>query len=211
MKKRVIEEPRKNLTPSDDRARGHDASAEGFGQAHEIGRDAIMFAAKHLAGAPHAGLHFIEDEERAELVAERAHARQIIVVGNVYAALALDRLQKNRAHVLADCTAGRHHVAQREKIVEGHVFDVRKHRPKRTTKLRFSACGERTVALAVKAFSRRNDRLFCGIEGSREFERAFHGFRSAIAEEAEVQPRGHEHRQRLREHGAKRIEQVLAM
>ena len=84
-----------------------------------------MFAAKHLAGAPHAGLHLVKDEERAELVAERAHARQIIVVGNVHAALALDRLQKDRADVLADGAARCHHVAHCEKIVEGHVLDVR--------------------------------------------------------------------------------------
>ena len=118
---------------------------------------------------------------------------------------------KHRADVLADGAARGHHVAQREKIVERHVLDVRQHRPERPPELRFGACRERTVALAVKAFGRRNDRLFRGIEGARQLERALHRFRAAVAEEAVVESRRREHRQRLRQHRAQRVEQVLAV
>lgn len=46
-------------------ADGHGASAEGFGEGHDVGMDFFMLGAEHFAGASDSGLDFIDDEESA--------------------------------------------------------------------------------------------------------------------------------------------------
>ncbi len=46
------------------RAQGQ-AAAQRLGQSHDVGLDAEMLVAEKLAGAAHAGLHFIEDQQNA--------------------------------------------------------------------------------------------------------------------------------------------------
>ena len=54
-----------------------------------------MFAGEHLAGPAEPGLHFVEDEERTEFIAEPSDSGQVVVRGNVDAALALDRFEQH--------------------------------------------------------------------------------------------------------------------
>ena len=46
------------------------ASAQGFGKRHNIRFDAEMFIAEEFSGSSHAGLHFIEDQQQAALIAD---------------------------------------------------------------------------------------------------------------------------------------------
>ena len=46
------------------------AAAERLGQCHNVGRDAGAFIGEQVAGAPDAGLHLVEHQEQAVLVAE---------------------------------------------------------------------------------------------------------------------------------------------
>ncbi len=49
-----------------------EAAAERLGQRHHIRRHADALIGEQLAGAAHAGLHFVEDQQEAVLVAEFA-------------------------------------------------------------------------------------------------------------------------------------------
>ena len=57
----------------------------------------------------------------------------------------------------------------------------------RAAELRLGAGRERTVALAVKAFGRGDDRLLVRIVRAREFERGFDRLGAAVAEESELE------------------------
>ena len=51
-----------------ERSQRHPA-AEGFGQADDVGCDAVLAHGEHFARASHPGLNFVEDEQRTHLVA----------------------------------------------------------------------------------------------------------------------------------------------
>ncbi len=211
MQERIFEQSRKHVFGRERRADRHHAAAERFREAEDVGRDAPLFAREHRARAAHARLHFVEDQERAELVAERADGGEILVVRNDHAALALDRLEQHGADVLARRAARGHRVDERENIVERHVFEAGQERAERHAERGLTARGERTVTLAVKAARRDDDRRFRVIVGAREFERGFDRLRSAVAEERVLQIARRQHGERFREHGAQWIEQILTV
>ena len=47
-----------------------EAAAERLGQRHDVGRHAEALVGEEIAGAAHAGLHLVEDQQQAVLVAE---------------------------------------------------------------------------------------------------------------------------------------------
>ena len=49
------------------------AAAEPFGERHDVGRDAGMFIGEELAGAAHARLHLVKDQQQAVFVTKFAH------------------------------------------------------------------------------------------------------------------------------------------
>ena len=67
--------------------RGH-----ALGDGHHVGLDAEMLDAKHLAGAAHARLHFVRDQQDAVLLRQRAQPLVELRRRHDIAALALDRL-----------------------------------------------------------------------------------------------------------------------
>ena len=69
-----------------------EAAAHAFGDAHDVWRDAGVLMREQLAGAPDAGLDFVEDQQQLVLVAERPQAAQESGGNDAHAALALDRL-----------------------------------------------------------------------------------------------------------------------
>jgi len=95
------------------------------------------------------------------------------------------------------CSAGR--------SSKGTCSMFRQHRPERPAELRLGAGRERTVALAVEAFGRGDDRLLVRIVRAREFECGFDRFGSAVAEEGKFQVAGSQHRKRLGEHRAQGV------
>ena len=56
-----------------------------------------MLAAQEGAGAAHAGLHLVHDEDKVLFITEGTHGLHILRVQRHHAALALDQLQHNGA------------------------------------------------------------------------------------------------------------------
>ena len=54
------------------------AAAQALGDGHEVGRDSFLLAGVQRAGAAHAAHDFVEDEQHAISVADRADASEII-------------------------------------------------------------------------------------------------------------------------------------
>ncbi len=65
-----------NAVGHQDRAAGDEAAAEGFGEDDHVGLEAVAMRGEEGAGAKHAGLDFIEDEERSILMAELLRRRR---------------------------------------------------------------------------------------------------------------------------------------
>ena len=72
------------------------ARAQALGQRHDVGLHAPVLAGEHAAGAADARLHFVEDQQDAVLVAQRAQAGEEAVGRHDVAAFALDRLDQDR-------------------------------------------------------------------------------------------------------------------
>ena len=80
------------------------------------GVDARPFIGEELAGAADAGLHLVEDEQQAVLVAERAELAQELAGDEADAALALDRLDHDRRGLGPDRRLDRLEVAERHLV-----------------------------------------------------------------------------------------------
>ncbi len=83
---------------------------------------------EELAGAAHAGLDLVEDQQQPALVAERAQAPQALRRHRAQTALALDRLNHDRGRLIGDRGLERRMVAERD-LVEAvdlgpEAFDV---------------------------------------------------------------------------------------
>ena len=81
----------------DDRAERH-AAGDALGQADDVRLDAPVLDGEHLAGAAHAGLHFVGDQQDAVLVAQLAQLAMELRRRHEVAAFALDRLDEDRRH-----------------------------------------------------------------------------------------------------------------
>ena len=79
----------------------HHAAGERFADAHDVGRDAGMFAGKKFAGAAKAGGDFIKNQQHAVFIAQSAHAAQIFGVIHTHAARALHNRLQNHGGDLA--------------------------------------------------------------------------------------------------------------
>src|SRR6185369_5125063 len=65
---------------------------QALGQRRDVGRDAEVLRREHLAAAADARLHFVEDQQDAVTIAQRAQALQESIRRHQVATLALDRL-----------------------------------------------------------------------------------------------------------------------
>ena len=84
----------------EDRRQRH-AGADALRQRHHVGLEAEALVGEEGAGAAHARLHLVGDQEDVLLVAPGADGGEVGGVGDVDAALALDRLDHDRAGVAA--------------------------------------------------------------------------------------------------------------
>ena len=97
-----------------------EAAAQALGHRHDVGGDARLFMGEQGAGAAHAGLHLVEDQQQAELVGGGAQAFQVIGITGDDAALALDRLDQDGGGLRRDGGA------KRVQIAIGHVNEARR-------------------------------------------------------------------------------------
>ena len=96
------------------------AVAERLGDGGDVRRHAGALAGEHGAGAAHAGLHLVQHQQRAALVAQRAQPGQVGVVRRAYAALALDRLDQHGGDVRMRVEGAAHG----REVVEGNLREA---------------------------------------------------------------------------------------
>ena len=155
-----------------------------------------MFMAPPAPRAAEAGLHFIADDQRPVVSAERLRTSVKIVRGEAHA-LALHRLENEGGDV-----------APREPLLEGSEIAERKtraigqQRAEAFLKMNVAHERERPIRQPMEgAFER--DESGTARRGPRKLDRAFHRFRAGVAKENGVQMRGRFLEQRFREQSRK--------
>src|SRR5262245_43089876 len=102
------------------RQHGADRHAVGkrFRERHDVRLDPVVLIGPEPPGPRDAGLDLVDDEERARLVAELAQPAQVVVVGQVHAALALDAFHDDASGAVVD------RALHRAQVVVGHVLEA---------------------------------------------------------------------------------------
>ena len=128
-----------------------EAAADALGERHDVGRDARPLIGEELAGAADAGLHLVEDQQQAVLVAERAELAQELAGDQADAALALDRLDHDRRRLRPDRRLDRLEVAER------HLVEALRRRAEAFQVFRVAGGGERRQRAAVEGAGEGDD------------------------------------------------------
>ncbi len=189
MQERIVEQHREDFFGGDRRANRHHAAAERFRQAQNVRLHVFVLAGEHLAGTPHAGLDFVEDQQRAKLVAQLTHGRQIALRREDDAAFTLNGLQDHRRHVIAGFTAFAQHGAHGVNVAERHVAEARQQRHKRFTESGFRGRRQCAEGFTVERAAGGDKGEFPARRLVRfgELNRRFDRFCTAVAEEAVFQ------------------------
>ena len=171
------------------RARQHradrKAAAERLRQRHHIGRDAEAAIGKEIAGAAHAGLHLVEGEQQAMLVAELAQRLEEGMRRRAHAALALHRLDQDAGGVRADRLLHGLEVAMR------HLVEAVHRRAETFEIFGGAGGGERRQRAAMEGAFEGDDAValamaFGEMIVAHQLDHALHRFSAGIAEEHEV-------------------------
>ena len=145
-----------------------------------------MLVGEELAGAADAGLDLVEDQQQAVLVAQRAQAPQEVRRrSTLHAALALDRLDQERAGSRADRGLHGVEVAGRD-LVE--AVDLR---PEALDVFGLSAGGDRRQRAPVKGAFESHDAVSLGMAAdrlalARHLDRRLVGLGARIGEEDQI-------------------------
>ena len=105
------------------RRHGVGAAGEGFAQDQNVGPRAVVVAREHAPRAAQPGLHLVRDEERVVFFQHGVARRQVAVVGDDDAGLALDRFNHKRDDAPAprlERRPQRRHVVVRHVLKPGH-------------------------------------------------------------------------------------------
>ena len=157
------------------------AAAQPLGRRHHVGPDAGPFVREQPAGAAHARLHLVEEQQQPVFVADRAQPAQVLDVRGAHAALALHRLDQDRRRLVGDG------IAQHVEIAERHVVEARHGRVETLQVLLVAGGGQRGQRAAVESLGAADDAEAMRIAGhvmvlAYQLDAAFHGFRTGIAE-----------------------------
>ena len=158
------------------------AAAEPLGQRHDVGRDAGPLVGEQLAGAAHAGLHLVEDQQQAVLVAELAQRAEERRRDDAHAALALDRLDQDGGGLGPDRALDRFEIAER------HLVEAVDRRAEAFEIFLLAGGGERRQRAAVEGALEGDDAVALGLAArrlvfARHLDRAFHRLGAGIGEE----------------------------
>src|SRR5205085_1290012 len=158
-----------------------EAAAERLGERHDVRLDAGTLIRKQLAGTPHAGLHFVENEQQGVLVGKLAQAAQKMVLRDAHAAFTLDRLDQDRGGLRPDGLLHGFKIAERDLIEAvdngAEAFEI----------FFVSGSRERRERTAVERALEGDDAVTLGtavdgVELARGLDRAFHRLRAGILE-----------------------------
>ena len=169
--------------------RQHRADREAVAQRlrgrEDVGRHAVLHVRVERAGAADARLHFIENQQRAVLVARFAQALKERGIGGQHAAFALHRLDDHRARLLADG------FTRLREIVVRQVADALRLRAEAFRILRLAADAHGKERAAVERLRERDDLDLVRTElldrvTAREFQRGFVRFGAGVREKGAI-------------------------
>ncbi|CCK14068.1 ion transporter, putative [Cronobacter universalis NCTC 9529] len=158
-----------------------EAAAKRFGGGEHIRRHAVMHISVEVAGAAHAGLHFVENQQRVVAIAQLAQPLQEGFSSRHHAALALHRLDNHRAGIVINQRRGG------IEIVKHGMADLRRQRREILGIRRLAASGDGKQRAAVERVFKGHDAAFLravvvvGIFAG-ELQRRLVGFRAGVTE-----------------------------
>ena len=152
----------------------------------DIRLHAVGLPCKHGAGAAHATLDLIEDQQQIMLIAELPYAPEKFLRRRIDTALTLDRLHDDRTGVFIDLRL------YGIEIVEGCEAHTPDQRLKRCTVVVLAGHADRAHRTTVEGALHRDD-LAAGpaliiVVATRDLQRALDGLRTGVREEHTVHP-----------------------
>ena len=170
------------------RAQGN-AAGERLGQRGDVGLDAVVLIGAPLAGAAHAGLNLVDDEQRAGGAGEGAGFGEELLRERANAAFALDGLDEDGADFVGELGA------QIGDVVEADELDAGNDGRKGLAVLGLVGGGDGAEGAAVEALLEGEelgaDLLAFAAQqagvGARQLERALPGFGAGVGEEDAVE------------------------
>mmetsp|Transcript_44270 Transcript_44270/g.118104 ORF Transcript_44270/g.118104 Transcript_44270/m.118104 type:complete len:262 (+) Transcript_44270:347-1132(+) len=177
--------------PRHEGARRHHPAAKRLAQAEDVGHDAPVLEGEHAARAPHARLHFVEEQQAAVRVAKLAHRLEVPVGRDVDAALALHGLQQHARHLGPREVRVLQGVAQVRHVTETHVREADRGR-EGLAEHGLAGASQSAQGLAMEAPGRGNEVLSASSK-HRHLKSTFHRLRAAVGEEGILKVgRGHQ-------------------
>ena len=178
----------RRLFGAEHRAHG-DAAGEGLGEGGDVGLDAVVLVGEPLAGAAHAGLDLVGEQQRSGGVAEVACCGEELLRDGTDAAFALDGFDADGADV------GGEFGAQIGDVVEADELDAGHDGREGLAVLRLVRGRDGAQGAAVEAVLEREelcaDLLAFAAQqagvGAGELQRGLPGFGAAVAEEDAVE------------------------
>src|SRR5690606_32045843 len=179
------EQRRGALAVRDHRAHG-EAAAEALGERDDVGHDLAadlgLLVREPRAGAPDAGLHLVEHEQRAVPGGEVARGDEVARREGAHARLALHGLDDERGDLAAlGHGRGRERLLERGDVVERDELDPARERLERLAVRGLRRQRERPHGPAVEAALEREDAR--ASRAARHLERRLVGLRARVREE----------------------------
>ena len=158
------------------------AAAERLGDRHDVGRDAGVLIGEQIAGAAHAALDLVEDQQQAVVVAQLAQGAQERVRHHAHAALADDRLDEDAGGLAARSPSSQPRDRRR------HLVETVDRRPEAVEIFFVSGGGNRRQRAAVERAFEGDDAIalrlaLAGLIMARHLDRALDRLGAGILEE----------------------------
>ena len=156
-----------------------DAVTERLGHGDDIGLDAEVLEPEPAPGAGESGLHLVEHEQDTALVAQLADSGDVLGIGRIHAAFALQRFEQDRGD-----DVGVNSIGEGVEVVEGHVAEAFGQRLERLVLGGLARGVQRRQGPAVEAAVGRDD----GVDAvpgplASQLQGAFVGLGPAVGEE----------------------------
>ncbi|HET6838656.1 MAG TPA: aspartate aminotransferase family protein, partial [Bradyrhizobium sp.] len=158
------------------------SAAQCLGERHHVRRHAEALVGEEIAGAAHAGLHFVERQQQAVLVAQLAQRLEECVRRRAHAALALHGLDQDAGGLRADRLLHGFEIAVRHLVKTVHrraeTFEIfcRAGGGERRQRAAVEGALERDDAVALRSAARR-------LILARDLDGTLHRLGTGIAEE----------------------------